>query len=261
MILPGSYANGFAPRDGSPLYPELWKGCVGAWAPGLGPTGLTLRDWSGFGNHGTLTNGPVWSVIAGKYSMSLDGSDDFINVTDRTQLRPSEQVSVAMWVRPGNVVGTKILFDKQSLSPYYGYSFYLLGDKVTADSAYNVNSVSLSSVTSLNATSWQHIGFSHDGSTIRIWINGRLDASTPAAGPLTYSLTQDLTIGRRAPNSTGYYSGGIDDICLFSRAINANEFAYLSRRRGIAYEMAPRRRSSSVVQFNRRRRLLLGAQS
>lgn len=62
MILPGRYANGFAPRDGQPLYPELWKGCVGAWNPGLGVTGLTLRDQSGFGRHGTLTNGPTWGV-------------------------------------------------------------------------------------------------------------------------------------------------------------------------------------------------------
>jgi len=56
MILPGTYQNGFAPRDGEPLFPELWDGCVGAWNPGLGPSGLTLRDWSPYKNHGTLTN-------------------------------------------------------------------------------------------------------------------------------------------------------------------------------------------------------------
>ena len=81
MILPGSYANGFAPRDGQPLYPELWRGCVGAWNPGLGPTGLTLRDWSGFGNHGTLTNMELdtdWTPSQGKWSLALDGTNESV---------------------------------------------------------------------------------------------------------------------------------------------------------------------------------------
>ena len=75
MILPASYSNGFAPRDGQPLYPELWRGCVGAWCPSLGPTGLTLRDWSGFGNHGTLTNmdpGTDWVLSGGRYALDFD---------------------------------------------------------------------------------------------------------------------------------------------------------------------------------------------
>ena len=81
MILPASYLNGFAPRDGQPLYPSLWTGCVGAWNPGLGPTGLVLRDQSGFSRHGTLTNGPTFAASGGKYAMSFDGVDDYATVS------------------------------------------------------------------------------------------------------------------------------------------------------------------------------------
>ena len=83
MIIPASYANGFAPRDGRPLYPEFSHGLIGNWAPCLGPTGLTLRDWSGRANHGTLTNmvpGDDWIVSDGRYSLDFDGSNDFVSL-------------------------------------------------------------------------------------------------------------------------------------------------------------------------------------
>jgi hypothetical protein len=37
-----TYQSGFyAPGRGTAKYPELWRGCVGAWNPGLGNTGLS----------------------------------------------------------------------------------------------------------------------------------------------------------------------------------------------------------------------------
>jgi hypothetical protein len=38
-----TYQSGFyAPGRGTAKYPELWDGCVGAWNPGLGNTGLSV---------------------------------------------------------------------------------------------------------------------------------------------------------------------------------------------------------------------------
>ena len=67
-----SYANGFAPRDGPPANPNLWQGLVGLWAPSLGPTGLTLRDQSGFQNDGTLTlMGPATTWVASEKGWAI----------------------------------------------------------------------------------------------------------------------------------------------------------------------------------------------
>jgi hypothetical protein len=69
-----SYQSGFyAPGRGVAKHPELWRGCVGAWNPGLGNTGLSLRDWSGNQNNGTLTNGPTWGVSDGRQALDFDG--------------------------------------------------------------------------------------------------------------------------------------------------------------------------------------------
>ena len=56
MNINPSYGVGFARNAAQSEYPELWRGLVGLWSPSLGPTGLTLYDWSGNKNRGALTN-------------------------------------------------------------------------------------------------------------------------------------------------------------------------------------------------------------
>jgi hypothetical protein len=75
--------------------------------------------------------------------------------------------------------------------------------------------------------------------------------------------TQAITIGKYMDFGGGnFLNGQIDDLRLYSRILSAQEIRLLASRRGIAYEMAPRRRSSvQVAAFNRRRRLLIGAGS
>ena len=51
-----SYKQGFARCAAESDKPDLWTGLPGLWMPSLGVTGDTLRDISGYGNHGTLTN-------------------------------------------------------------------------------------------------------------------------------------------------------------------------------------------------------------
>lgn len=51
-----SYATGYARNASESANPNLWKGLVGAWMPSFGVTGGTLKDVSGNGNDGTLTN-------------------------------------------------------------------------------------------------------------------------------------------------------------------------------------------------------------
>jgi len=55
LIIP-SYQNGFAPRDGLPMYSGLRKGLVGLWQASLGFAGAALYDQSGRGRDGVIEN-------------------------------------------------------------------------------------------------------------------------------------------------------------------------------------------------------------
>ena len=272
MILPGSYANGFAPRDGQPLYPSLWKGCVGAWAPCLGPTGLTLRDWSGYGNHGALTNGPTWSPSDGKTSIEFDGSNDYVVATVANYRSQDSIGAVSVWVRPNNATGSTIISSADTAvnGSYIRPILWSSNNKIFCQSSIEGDASSdlIETNASFSHSVWHHCVCRSNGTAWDIWVDGVQQAVTVIAGTNSgrwfgsISARDNIVLGtllRLTP--AGYHSGMIDDARIYSRAISANEIRLLASRRGIAYEIAPRRRTSSAVQFNRRRRLLVGAGS
>ena len=78
--------------------------------------------------------------------------------------------------------------------------------------------------TAINDGHWHHVAQVVDGKHIRLYVDGRLDAEAPFNGELV-SSDAPLLIGLR---STSYlhspFIGTLDDVCLFSRALNADEF-------------------------------------
>ena len=251
MLVPASYANGFAPRDGRPLYAELWTGCVGAWNPGLGVSGLTLRDWSGFNRHGTLTNGPTWVANQGKYALSFDGSDDYVDTGNTlVSLSGATSLSFSFWGRrraAGNILA--MIQNNAGSTAYNGITPYSDGNVYFF---IYPNFISYAH----NSTDWCNYAMTFSSSTIKGFINGVQVAS--GAGPAAKGTTTDtLKIGVYQLGAT-HANGFQDDHFLYNRALSQQEIRTLATRRGIAYEMAPRRRSSAQVTTNRRRRIIIG---
>jgi hypothetical protein len=259
MILPGSYANGFAPRDGEPLYPELWRGCVGAWNPGLGPTGLTLRDWSGLGRHGDLTlrtASAAWTTSQYGNSMLFAGSSvaEITSTQGRVVLSQDlgvDRIGISCWLRPTSLTKRGIC----TSGPQQGIPRFALTLETTgAVTVYRGDDKT--STATLSAGRWSHLFVWSDGSTTSFWVDGRF--SNTASQIVTISLQTQFFWGS---NYWGAFDGQIADFRVYADRPSDSSISLLSRRVGIAYELAPRRRSSSAVQFNRRRRLLIGASS
>jgi len=255
MILPASYSNGFAPRDGMPLYPSLWKSCVGAWAPCLGATGLTLRDWSGRGNHGTLTNmlaDSDWALSGGRYSLDFDGVNDTVAIAT-----PQLSVwTIAMWIR--NNAWTSNLSGFFQSGPEFGNNDGggSAAGKLSVGRVGVYNPVGISATTLSNGV-WYHIAASMSAGLIcKLYVNGRQDSSD-----LSYvgkNVTLSTTGAISGLSGSRVYSGLIDDVMLYSRDLSAQEIRTLATRRGIAFEMAPRRRSRVSVLASLRYNIFTG---
>ena len=267
MILFGSYASGFAPRDGQPLYPELLRGCVGAWAPCLGPSGLTLRDWSGYSNHGTVTNGPTWNPVNGRQSLSFDGVNDRVIIANSTPLNFGwdDKFTLSAWIRTTQSVGSyKAVLTKGDGGVVGDISFVVQSGQASIFlvKTWAAQRITVRSTTSVNDGKWRHIAATYDGSRLasgtKVYVDG-VDESVTVVDNLTGDFKNSSALAFADGTNWAWYNGAIADVLIHNRCLSPSVIRLLATRPGIAYEMAPRRRASSGVAFNRRRRLLVGA--
>lgn len=262
-MLAGSYHNGFAPRDGQPLYPELWRGCIGAWAPCLGPSGLTLRDWSGYGNHGSftsLTAGSGWVSSAGRYAIGTPGTANVgVTVASNSMLSipAASPWSVSLWFRRNtagrndgviNKAAATVAANEWSVAWFGADLYFIVGDPSA--------SAFIGRRGAWNVTGWRNICCTYDGGTTaaacKIYGDGiQIDTSNYNTGVFASTnptaSNMRLAIDNYLSGTTGF--GDFDDIRIYRRMLSIREVKMLGSRRGIAYDFAPRKRTRTLVGF------------
>lgn len=246
MLLKPSYHTGFAPRDGVPLYPNLWRGCVGAWCPTLGPSGTQLHDWSGFENHGTLTSmdpATDWVVGSNGHEIELDGTLDHV----QTQWVPeatSTGITFLMWCRPTSSNGYyNMAMSYGPLSSVPEMRFRESTGKMEIINRSN-NAGATDAVATNDGKLHCYIG-TGDLATLSIWRDG---VKTSSATAHTISSSTPLRLGRRADDYGGNFClfGTILEASVWDRVLIDSECLMLSQRPGIMYELTPRRRASTI---------------
>jgi hypothetical protein len=86
--------------------------------------------------------------------------------------------------------------------------------------------VFLDSAKALPANTWVHVAGTYDGTALRIFVNGALNATKAVTGT-TCANTEPLAIGAKNRTVTGvteaYMDGRIDDLRVYNRALSATE--------------------------------------
>lgn len=261
----GTYLEGFAPRDFQPAYPGLWNGCVGAWYPGLGPTGATLRDWSGFQRHGTLTNttlATAWAVNQGGYCLDLDGSNDFVTAGAPLQFDGISEVTLSAWVRKTTVAGAAVI-GKWNTGGGTNNSFLLAVDQGAGYGCafyleQSNNTIKSLLVGTIVASTWTHLAAVAKAQVMSIWINGDQQAMTLAYDGTIKTSTASVLISEIGAG-VYFWPGQLDDLRIYNRGLTPNEVRLLASRRGIAYESRLPVRYAAATGNRRRRLLCMGA--
>jgi hypothetical protein len=222
-----SYRSGFySPRrGGTPKYPSLWDGCVGAWAPSLGATGSRLFDHSVYGNHGTLTDmdpASDWVVSGGKGALDFDGYDDYIDFGSPQALANSK-TSISVWIKPSSLVGYRLIYGLNNFPKLYidpSGRIVLFSD----DAANTI----------LSNNVWTHVVATSDGANTRYFLNGISDG---VVANMPWSISASTTlIGKDTASNSQFFFGQLDDIRVYNRALTPSEIQLLATRRGVAYE-------------------------
>jgi len=193
----------------------------------------TWYDLSGNNNNGTLVNGVGFDIGNGG-SLTFDGSNDYISVSNSSSLNPLNNTLIC-WAKSDNSTwnDTGFLMSKRNVfvmhpsggSKVVNYYYYLNGGWQNQD------------VTPSDITIWNMYACTWDGTSISAYLNGSLINSGNKTGPLNTSDTGPMEIGHDEGFGGRYMDGNISQVSIYNRALTAQEiqqnFEALRGRYGI----------------------------
>ncbi|ROH95864.1 endo-beta-N-acetylglucosaminidase H [Chryseobacterium daecheongense] len=164
----------------------------------------------------------------GSYSLSLDGSSES-GSAGSLNLNGSA-LSFEGWIKPASfksgfpyissIMGTEVSDSNSAL--------LRLGDGNLANNklqfVLSINNVQqkLASNTALNANTWYHVAATYDGATMKIYINGVLDASKSQTGSVNSSGAFNVGYSY---NISRNFNGKIDEVRVWKRALSQTEIS------------------------------------
>lgn len=164
-------------------------------------------------NNGIPINGTSFSPGIVDQAFSLDGVDDFV---DLGTWQNTNALTIEAWIYSNGFAG-RSWRDVVVLDPDLGARRNLI---VQSSSGRLTAYPGFYGTTVLSPGQWYHVAFTHDGSLIRIFVNGSLDGSFPnAIPPISVSTA---TLGNW-PGFNEYWNGLIDELSVYDRALSVSE--------------------------------------
>ena len=211
------------------------KGCVLYLPLNSLPNGIS-PDLSGKGNNG-VNHGTALVDIGEKYplfwknklidiggkAISFDGVDDYVDCGNSASLDITDAITIEVWIKPNANVLDGLAHEITRKTD--AYFLRIISNKVNAQlwrGGSTVKDGGVSGTTSLQAEKWYLVGFTFDGSYIRIFLNGNLD-NTPYYTPGTIDTSIDPLYIGTAGGSAEFFSGLIDEVRIYNRALSPVE--------------------------------------
>ena len=187
-------------------------------------------------NNGTDTN-ITYGTGYGKFGQgaynSGGGVNKLITIPSSTSLiSPTTGLTISFWMNhiTGLIEQTVPISMRILPDPTPPWNIYLFELYPTTISfglrTANGYAVALSNTT-ISINIWHHVVGTYDGISIKLFLNGILIASSAQTGNITYSSNRELRLLDNFQQWGQYYTGYLDDIALFSRALSASEVSDL----------------------------------
>jgi hypothetical protein len=173
------------------------------------------------------SNGGVTDINAGPNSgaFDFDGSNDFISTSSSDNLSPTP-ITVMGWINADSTSSNEGGFGKWNRSGSTGDASYLIRTDVGTDT-YEINiqnedgsSIAGGGVGTLNANTWDHLAFSHDGSSLRRYFNGSFEFETTE----NYNIgSSNIPLRFGLHDVNGFLDGQLDDIRIYNTILSDSE--------------------------------------
>jgi len=173
-------------------------------------------------NPGELVGGASFTKGMVGPGFVFDGVDDWVRIPNSASLSQT-RITVDAWVYPTGKQGTnRHIVSKDNDQRTWEYilaaTFY---DTFTAN-VWLANNVFVEALgtTPIQLNTWYHVAMTHDGTKLRLYLNGVLEAISDAVGDIVPTVNPVGIGGNSAPV---FFQGIIDEAQIFSRALTDAE--------------------------------------
>jgi hypothetical protein len=186
-----------------------------------------VTDNSGNNLNGTISGGPVYAEGIAGGALQFDGSDDYVDCTNNVAFDViDDTITVAAWIKV-------YTFDKnyQTIVAKGDSSWRLSRNQTTDNIHWRCNGPSpalrVNGQVNVNDGRWHHVAGTYDGTTARLYVDGIADGLVATSGPIARN-TERVYIGENPEAPGRQWSGLIDDVRVYSRALSEDEIRYLA---------------------------------
>ena len=198
------------------------EGIVAAWLF-EGIDGDTVRDVTGNGHDGTIVGDP--QIVKGKFGdgLEFDGVDDYVEVPHSDDLN-LHNFTLAAWIKMGNTGANQNVIVKKIPTPELK-TYQLMSHTGSAGAmrgSFHVGGANrvVMGVTPVTDEEWRHTAMTYDGSTLKVYLDGKVEAEVAADGEPD---TSDAPLGLGSACPGEFMQGIIDDAIVMSVAVEEED--------------------------------------
>ena len=173
-------------------------------------------------------------------ALTFDGSNDYVDLGNNSSGSPydfsgTKNFSISAWIKPTAVNINQGIVDRYNGGVGGEYQFFIAN---TGKLSFfrNVSPYTVASNSSIVANVWTFVSATYDGTNNCIYINSVLDKCSTVAGGSISSSPTNLLIGAGLNSGAvaNDFSGSINDVRIYSRALSAAELASLKTAQPIS---------------------------
>ena len=212
-------------------------------------SGTTLTDHSGRGHTGTIT-GATWSTThkVGTYSLSFDGTDDYVSCDSVCDDIADSDFSIAFWLKSPTVTSYDSVFSFQTsdatpamlckMHPGSGAPLFFFGNGSTS-LARVIEGVTVFG-SQFIVSEWRHFVMTYDNTTklASFWVDGLPigsiltdDGSDP---PIAITTSSQFTLGaderNGVPDHENFFDGYLDELGVWPQVLEPEHIRMLYQK-------------------------------
>ena len=156
-------------------------------------------------------------LFSNDYSINFDGQNDFINISDNSDLDLTNNYTLEAWVFPESFSWLAGIISKYQTSAANGYILRLTSQSPYSGIGFDEK---ITSTGVIDANQWHHIAAVNDNGQRRLYINGILQTMSGSALNVN-SNSDPIRIG--SDYASRFFDGRIDEVRIWNIAREQND--------------------------------------